>query len=387
MATVQAKTIMKRCAIIMPIAHQRGGAEAMLMHLLQENASRPKLDLSLIFLVDGPMVGHAESLGYAVTIINAGRLSQLHNYVRSMWRLRQVLRRQHCDAVLSWMSKAQIYSGPASLGLGVPVFWFQHGITGGGWMDRLSAALPTAGILASSSIAAQAQQKISQQRSVAVCYPAVDLAHLENVRLQGQTHWRALLGLPAQAPIVGMVARMERWKGIDVFIKVVVQLASHYPNLYAFVVGGAHSLDPDCASELQAQAEQSGLGDRLRLVGQRPLEEVAGWWCACDIAIHPVTGAEPFGMGIVEAMAMGKPVIASALGGPAEIIQDQVNGLLCAPGDVDGLVRATQRILDNPELRQSLGQAARVRALDFSPQRLLQCLASHFSGEPWGTER
>ncbi len=387
MAIVQAKIIMKHCAIIMPTAHQQGGAEAMLMHLLGENASRPMLDLSLIFFEDGPMVGHAESLGYAVTIINAGRLSQLHNYVRTMWMLRRVLRRQRFDAVLSWMAKAQLYIGPASLGLGIPVFWFQHGISGGGWMDRLSAALPTAGIFACSSIAAQAQQKISPQRSVVVCYPAVDLAHLESVRLQGQAYWRAQLGLPARAPIVGMVARMERWKGIDVFIKMVVQLASHYPNLYAFVVGGAHSLDPDCARELQAQAEQSGLGGRLRLVGQRPLKEVAGWWCACDIAVHPVTGAEPFGMGIVEALAMGKPVIASALGGPAEIIQDQVNGLLCAPGDVDGLVRAAQRVLDDPELRRSLGQAARVRALEFSPQRLLQCLVSHFSGEPWETER
>ncbi|MDA8379095.1 MAG: glycosyltransferase family 4 protein [Planctomycetia bacterium] len=378
---------MKHCAIIMPIAHQRGGAEAMLMHLLRENADRQMLDLSLVFLEDGPMVGHAESLGYTVTIINAGRLSQLHNYVGTMWRLRRALRRQHCDAVLSWMSKAQLYMGPASLGLGIPVFWFQHGITGGGWMDRLSAALPTAGIFACSSVAAHAQQKISQQRSVAVCSPAVDLAHLENARLQGQTHWRTLLDLPAQASIVGMVARMERWKGIDVFIKMVAQLAPHYPNLHAFVVGGAHPLDPDCARELQAQAEQSGLGGRLRLVGQRPLEEVAGWWCACDIAVHPVTGAEPFGMGIVEAMAMGKPVIASALGGPAEIIQDQVNGLLCAPGDVDGLVRAAQRVLDDPELRRSLGQAARVRALGFSPQRLLQCLVSHFSGEAWETSR
>lgn len=358
----------------------------MLMHILRENASRPKLDLSLIFLEDGPMVGHAESLGYAVTIINAGRLSQLHNYFRTMWRLRRALERQHCDAVLSWMSKAQIYMGPVSLGLGISVFWFQHGITRGGWMDRLSAALPTTGIFACSSIAAHAQQKISPQRSVAVCYPAVDLLHLENARQQGQAHWRAHLGLPPQALIVGMVARMERWKGIDVFIKMVVQLASHYPNLYAFVVGGVHSLDPDCARELNAQAEQSGLGGRLRLVGQRPLEEVAGWWCACDIAIHPVTGAEPFGMGIVEAMAMGKPVIASALGGLAEIIQDQVNGLLCAPGDVDGLVRAAQRVLDDPELRRSLGQAARVRALEFSPQRLLRCLATRLSGEPWETE-
>ena len=378
---------MKHCAIIMPIAHQRGGAEAMLMHLLRENSVRPMLDLSVFFLEDGPMVEHAKSLGYVVTVMNAGRLTELHHYVRTIWKLRRELRRQRIDLVLSWMAKAQLYGGAASLGFGMPVFWFQHGISSGGWMDRLSATLPTSGIFACSGIAAQAQQIISPQRPVVVCYPAVDLAHLENARLLGQAYWRTHLGLSAQAPIVGMVARMERWKGIDVFIKMVVQLARYHPDLHAFVVGGRHSLDPEYARELYALAAETGLGERLRLVGQRPLEDVAGWWCACDVAIHPVVGAEPFGMGIVEAMAMGKPVIASALGGPAEIIQDQVNGFLCAPGDVDGLVRATQRILADPELGHSLGQAGRARAMEFSPQRLLQCLATHLSGEPWETAR
>jgi glycosyltransferase involved in cell wall biosynthesis len=376
---------MKRVAIVVPFGHQQGGAEAMLIHLLRENAATPLADFSCFFLKDGPVVDYAKSLGYRVTIIKAGRLSELHHYVRTVWELRRELRRQRIDSVLSWMSKAQLYVGPASWGLGMPVFWFQHGISSGGWMDRLSGTLPTTGIFASSNTAVAAQQKISPQRPVVVCYPAVDLAHLENARLQGQAYWRAHLGLPAQAPIVGMVARLVRGKGVDVFIKTVTQLAHHHPDLHGFVVGGTHPLDPDYARELYALAAETGLGDRLRLVGQRPLEEVAGWWCACDVAIHPVTGSEAFGMGIVEAMAMEKPVIASALGGPAEIIQDRVTGFLCAPGDVDGLVRTTQEVLADPELRQSLGRAARARARDFSAQALLRCLATHLSGESWET--
>ncbi len=249
-------------------------------------------------------------------------------------------------------------------------------------MDRISGTLPTTGIFACSNTAAVAQKKISPKRPVMVCYPAVDLAHLEQTKQMGQAYWRSHLGLPSQPPIVGMVARMERWKGVDVFIKAVAQLTRHHPDLHAFVVGGTHPLDPDYARELYALAAETGLNDRLRLVGQRPLEEVAGWWCACDIAMHPVTGAEPFGMGIVEAMAMGKPVIASALGGPAEIIQDRVNGLLCAPGDVDGLVRSADNLLADAKLRQSLGRAAHARAQDFSPQALLRCLALPLSAEP-----
>ena len=146
---------------------------------------------------------------------------------------------------------------------------FKHGISGGGWMDRLSAALPTAGIFACSGTAALAQQKISPQRPVVVCYPAWDLAHLENARLKGPAYWRAQLGLPAQAPIVGMVARMERWKGIDVFIKAVARLPVIIPGLLAFVVGG-EPIGTRIPVNSTIWRRKTGLGDRLRL-GDRPL--------------------------------------------------------------------------------------------------------------------
>ncbi len=379
---------MKRVAVVVPFGYQRGGAEAMLMHLLRENAARPKIDFPLFFLGDGPLVDEMRGLGYAVTLFPPpGRLREIYRNVSTVLQLRRAFYRADVDSVLSWMASSHVYAGPAALSLGIPVFWFLHRIPGPDRMTRIYNAIPTTGILACSLAAASAQTNMTPHRPVTICHPAVDLAHLEHVKQKGQTYWRFRLGLPVQVPVVGMVARMDQGKGVDVFIKMIAQLARRHVDLHAFLVGGADSLGQDYASELHAMAEATGLGDRLRLVGHRPLEEVAGWWCACDVAIHPVTGAEAFGMGIVEAMAMGKPVIASAMGGPAEIIQDQVNGLLCAPGDVDGLLRASHRILADPELGQSLGEAARARALEFSPQRLLQCLATHFSGEPWGDAR
>jgi glycosyltransferase involved in cell wall biosynthesis len=379
---------MKRVAIVMPVGNQRGGAEAMLMHLLRENAAMPKLDCPLFFLSDGPLVDEMRGLGYAVTVFPPpGRLREVHRYVSTVLQLRRAFRQADVDSVLSWTANGHLYAGPAALSLGIPVFWFLHRIPGSDRMTRIYNTIPTTGIFACSQAAASAQTSVAPHRLVTVCHPAVDLAHLERTRQMGQAYWRSRLGLPVQVPIVGMVARMERWKGVDVFIKVVAQLAYRHADLHAFVVGGAHPSDLDYARELYALAEETGLGDRLRLVGQIPLEEVAGWWAACDVAIHPVTGAEPFGMGIVEAMAMEKPVIASAIGGPAEIIQDQVNGLLCAPGDVEELVRAAEDLLSDPAHMQSMGRAACVRAQDFSPQRLLQCLATHLSGEEWEAAR
>ena len=79
---------------------------------------------------------------------------------------------------------------------------------------------------------------------------------------------------------------------------------------------------------------------------------------------------EPFGQVVVEGMAAGLPVIASAGGGPLEVITDGVDGLLCPPGDVHALAKQLQRIAGDEALRRRLGTAARRRAEDFTPERI-----------------
>jgi glycosyltransferase involved in cell wall biosynthesis len=81
--------------------------------------------------------------------------------------------------------------------------------------------------------------------------------------------------------------------------------------------------------------------------------------CALDIVVHASTQPEPFGMAIVEAMACGRAVIASAAGGALEIFQNEENALSHRPGDADDLARQIDRLVKNEPLRHQLGQAAR----------------------------
>jgi glycosyltransferase involved in cell wall biosynthesis len=90
-----------------------------------------------------------------------------------------------------------------------------------------------------------------------------------------------------------------------------------------------------------------------------------------DVFVH-ASDQEPFGIVIIEAMALGKPVIAGNAGGPTEIITDGVNGLLTAYDDAEALTAAILRYLDDQEFAQSAGIAARQRALQFSTQRYAQ---------------
>lgn len=367
---------MKRVAIVMPLGYQRGGAEAMLMHLLRENAAMPKLDCQLFFLSDGTLVDEIRDLGYATTVLPPpGRLREIHRYAGTVLRLRRAFRQADVDSVLSWMANGHLYAGPAALSLGIPVFWFQHRIVRSDKMTRIYSAIPATGIFACSQSAADAQAHAAPRRPVVICHPAVDLAKLDWAKEKGKSYWRSQFGLPPDAPILGMVARLERGKGVHMFIEIARRLAASHKELHAFVVGGEDPLDPIYALEVRTLAENAGLGSRLRLVGHIPFDEIGGWWCAADVAVHSVTGDEGFGMSIVEAMAMGLPVIASAAGGPCEIIENGVNGVLCPVGDIDCFVGAIENVLSDKNRYKDLSREARLRAHDFSAKSLANCLS------------
>jgi glycosyltransferase involved in cell wall biosynthesis len=96
--------------------------------------------------------------------------------------------------------------------------------------------------------------------------------------------------------------------------------------------------------------------------------EVAPWLAAMDVFVH-LSDYEPFGMVIVESMAAGTPVVASAAGGPSEIITHGVNGLLIDPSEPGELADAVARYLRAPALRRSVVSAGRERASEFSVGR------------------
>ena len=119
-----------------------------------------------------------------------------------------------------------------------------------------------------------------------------------------------------------------------------------------------------------------------------PHAAVMAAWRRCLLAVAPSVWAEPFGLVVLEAMAAGRPVIASRTGGIADIVMDDENGLLVPPGDVACLRDGLLRLLASPELRQRLGAAARRRAQNFSASavvpRLEQIYRSLVKSQPVG---
>ena len=164
-----------------------------------------------------------------------------------------------------------------------------------------------------------------------------------------------------------MVGRLSPWKGQDVFLRA---FAAAFPdgNERARVVGSALFGEDDWMAHLEQLVVELRLSERVELTGFR--DDVARVLDEADILVHASTVPEPFGQVVLEGMEAGLAVIATSVGGPAELITDGVDGVLVEPGDVDSLAGALRELAHDPALRQRLGDAARVRAAEFRPDRI-----------------
>ena len=355
----------------MPLGEQRGGAELMFLQLMQHGRDGA-VKWSAIFLEDGPLRHTVEALGITTNLVRAGRLRQPVRFCRTVAGIARVIKRMKLGVIVSWMPKAHLYGSLAAKLAGIPALWFQHGIASS-LLDRCATILPSSGVLASSQTIARAQERLFPHRPVRTIYPGVNLADFDRAALAAKEAVRIRLGLPAAGPLIGMVGRLQQWKGMHVLLNALPLVLKSHPNLHCVIVGGTHDGEPDYKAELDALALALGIERRICFAGLQ--QNVADWMQAMDVVVH-ASDREPFGIVVLEGMALGKPVIAGDSGGPTEVIQHAVNGLLSPFGNSEKLAENVLRVLDRPDFAQSLGAAAWKTAREFSVQRYAENLVS-----------
>jgi glycosyltransferase involved in cell wall biosynthesis len=174
---------------------------------------------------------------------------------------------------------------------------------------------------------------------------------------------------------VGMVARINAIKGHKTFIESAGLVAREIPGARFSIVGGCLPVYEPLKRELLTIAQHVGLDGRLRFLGQLEPEQVRDFMAHLDVLVMPTLIPEGFGLVMVEAMAMGKPVVATAHGGPLDVIRHGIDGLLVPPGNAAAMAEAIRYLLDSPRLRLAMGTAARHRAVElFSIQRQVEGL-------------
>ena len=161
-------------------------------------------------------------------------------------------------------------------------------------------------------------------------------------------------GDPSRRPTIGVVARLAPQKGHRVLFDALPAVRAAVPDVRARLVG--HE-ELSTVAELWAYAAERGVDDLIAFEGFRPAVEVMADF---DVFVLPSLW-EGFGLVLVEAMAAGRPVVASAVGPIPEIVVDGVTGLLVPPGDPPALAEAIVRLLRDPELAAAFGRAGRAR--------------------------
>ncbi|HBK04777.1 MAG TPA: glycosyl transferase [Acetobacteraceae bacterium] len=163
--------------------------------------------------------------------------------------------------------------------------------------------------------------------------------------------WR----LPDGVRTVVLPGRLTSWKGHSVLLDAVARLGR--PDVMCVFVG-SHQGRRGYARSLEEQATRLGIAEQLRLVGQ--CDDMPAAMCLSDVVVHASIEPEAFGRVVIEAQAMGRPVIASDLGGPVETVRHGETGWRVRPNDPDALAAAIAVALDlSPEERLALGQRAR----------------------------
>jgi len=196
-----------------------------------------------------------------------------------------------------------------------------------------------------------------------VIYNGVDIAAIQQAATPPVT--RAALGIAEDAPILFVAARLHPMKGINYLLDAMPAILEKHPQTILLLAGDGNERE-----RLQTQADALGITGHVRFLGWR--NDVLRLLALADIVVQP-SEWETFGLTLVEAMALGKPCVATAVGGMPEVVEDGVTGLIVPKRDVAALTRAIVALLDDPARARQFGQNGRKRVQDlFQLETMIQ---------------
>jgi glycosyltransferase involved in cell wall biosynthesis len=206
-----------------------------------------------------------------------------------------------------------------------------------------------------------------------VIYDAVEVPTAEMPERGAEV--RRELGVPDGCVVVGMVARVSRQKDYFTLADAAIEILARHPDTRFLIVGDNSLVDLNRShyAEVAKKLNELGIADRFIFTGHRT--DVPRLMAAMDLCVLS-THREGFPLSILEAMAMGKPVVATAVGGIPEIVTPGVTGYLHQHGNSKELANAVLRLIDNPEEARRIAASARENVLkNYSRQKFADEIA------------
>jgi glycosyltransferase involved in cell wall biosynthesis len=331
-----------------------GGAEIVACNLAR-NHDRQRFDPIVLFLSDGPQRTRMERLGISCHVLRAGRLRHLPSSARLILDIARLIRFQRVDLVHSALANVHVLAGLAAWLTRTPAIWFQHG-SPSAFIDRVANLVPARWVLANHEITARLQRRVFPYRRRVTAVPiGIDLDRY-TLRTNGDAA-RQRFGLPLGVPVVGIVGRLQRWKGHLDLVYAAPAVLERFPETHFLVVGDtSFGLEPEFKQELRDTIRAKGLEHAFTLLGE--IEDVPACLTAMDIVVAPFQNDLPLGLVVLEGMAMSRAVITTNSGGRDRIVEHKRTGLLIPLQDPSALAHSIIQLLENPDERIGMGRAA-----------------------------
>lgn len=286
------------------------------------------------------------------------RLLTLPDLLRYNRRVYRCLRERGIDVIYCNSIRSLLTVFAAGVLARTPRVWYVKGTLENGLLDRLGFLLANRILFFAESNRDDRYARFVRlfRRKIGIVKIGLDIAEIRRIETQDKTALIREFSLDEGIVGVGYLGQLYAPKGVHFLVEAFARVAPSYPNARLFLMG-----DPVLAEYreyegvLRQLVTRLGLDGRVVFTGWR--EDALAIASQMAVMVHP-SMAEGFGRAVLEAMALGLPVIASAVGGLREAVRDGENGYLVAPGDTDAIADRLGRLLGDPVLRRRLGECA-----------------------------
>jgi len=322
---------------------------------------------------DGKEVAGLRTQGYRIDTIPIARSVNPWLALRSLFALTRYFRRHKFDVLHAHTPVAALIGRVAAKLAGIPfVIYTAHGFYFHDDMPRWKRALFvileriggrfTDLLFCQSAEDAEdaVREGIAHASRVMAIGNGVDVARFDPANVDAGETVRAVLGIPKDAFVIGLIGRQVREKGVSEFLQAVTILAGNYPSLWTLLIGERLKSDHAQGIEVDLAEARRVLGGRLVAPGLR--DDIPQVLAAMDLFCLP-SWREGMPRTIIEAMMMAKPVLATDIRGSREEVIPEETGVLVSVRSPEQLAATMRRFLEAPAWGKSLGLAGRQRAL------------------------
>lgn len=372
--------MLKRTPLVRSILYvdhtaELGGAEVALLRLLGV-LDRRRFKPAVLLFSDGPLANRLREISVEVQIIAlpsrlakaprnrlGGVLARPRDLIDAALHMRAIarfMRRRNFDLVHTTSLKADILGGIAARLAGRRLLWHVHDRIADDYLPRpvvrifrlLGRWIPHV-LIVNSRATLQTLPVISPHR-IRLIYPGVpqDLLNRRASDNGGESSKRS--------PIVGIVGRISPTKGQDIFIRAASIVATRFPDARFQVIGGALFQHDGFEEQIRALAVELA-AKNLEFLGF--CDDVAARMRSLAVLVHASPVPEPFGQVVVEAMAAGKPVVATNAGGIPEIVDDGHCGFLVPVSDPEVMAERICSLLKDPKTAREMGERGRTKVI------------------------